>query len=174
MRAWWEARSARERPLLVAGALVLGIGLGYGLLWAPLQRAVALRQARVDALRADLAWMRGAAVQLAALRTWGAPSAPAQAAARDIPLARAVAASARGAGLGTVLELPAAAGTDAAALRIGLKPVPFATLMPWLAGLRAQGIETTALMLDAAGGGRVRGSLELRRAAAPRTSPRSQ
>jgi type II secretory pathway component PulM len=75
--------------------------------------------------------------------------------------ARQVADSARAAGLSTVIELPA--GAARGPLRITLRPVSFATLMPWLAGLRAQGVVVDALQLDAAGAGRVQGRATLDR-----------
>ena len=161
MNAWWSNLADRERRLLLLAAAVLAAGLFYGLLWAPLQRGVALRGQRVAAQRADLAWMRGAAVQLASLRAQAAPPAAGVAVASDVPLARQVADSARDAGLSAVIELPA--GAARGPLRIALRPVSFATLMPWLAGLRAQGVAVGALQLDAAGAGRVQGQVTLDR-----------
>ncbi len=161
MSAWWSSLAERERRLLLLAAAVLATGLFYGLLWAPLQRGVALRSQRVAALRADLAWMRGAAVQLVSLRAQAAPPAAGAAVASDAPLARQVADSARAAGLSTVIELPA--GAARGPLQIALRPVSFATLMPWLAGLRGQGVVVDALQLDAAGAGRVQGQVTLDR-----------
>ena len=159
MNAWWSNLAERERRLVLLAAAVLATGLFYGLLWAPLQRGVALRSQRVVALRADLAWMRGAAVQLMSLRAQAAP--PAATVAPDAPLARQVADSARAAGLSAVIELPA--GAAQGPLQITLRPVSFATLMPWLAGLRAQGVVVDGLQLDAAGAGRVQGQVSLDR-----------
>ena len=109
MSAWWSSLAERERRLLLLAAAVLATGLFYGLLWAPLQRGVALRSQRVAALRADLAWMRSAAVRLVSLRAQAAPPAAGAAVAPDAPLARQVADSARAAGLSAVIELPAGA-----------------------------------------------------------------
>ena len=51
-------------------------------------------------------------------------------------------------------------------LTLDLQPLPFATLLPWLAALQAQGIDVRSLDLQAAGEGMVRGRIELARAAA--------
>ena len=49
MSAWWSNLAERERRLVLLAAAVLAMGLFYGLLWAPLQRGVALRSQRVAA-----------------------------------------------------------------------------------------------------------------------------
>lgn len=163
MKDWWPQRPERERRLLLIGGAVLLAGLFYGLLWAPLQRAVHVRSERVSALRADLQWMRGAAVQLLALRAQSAPAGAAAALSPDTPLASAVADAARAAALANVIK-----ATDAGKnrLTLDLQPLPFATLLPWLAALQAQGIDVRSLDLQAAGEGMVRGRIELARTAA--------
>ena len=152
MNAWWQALAERERRMLLAAVAVVLAGVFYAGIWAPLQRGVAGRSERVTVLRSDLLWMRGAAVRLIALR--------AQAALQ--PAGGAPTASARAQGLAGVLEVPA--GSDqSATLRLNLEPLPFASLLPWLAALQAQGIHVSALHLQAAGAGQVQGSVTLQR-----------
>lgn len=166
LNAWWNGLAQRERRMMLAGAVVLSLGLFYGLVWAPLQRGITLRSERVTALRDDLKWMRGAAVRLAALRAqqrMHPPPAATPAGSSSATLAERVAVSARTRGLAGV-EIPAGESGSGDALKLVLKPVPFATLMPWLASLQAQGIQVPAFKLQAAGAGMVQGEVELARA----------
>ena len=166
MNAWWQALAERERRLVMAAAAVLIVGLFYAVVWAPLQRGITLRSERVTVLRNDLTWMRGAAVRLIALRAQAAlqpaGGAPAASASTSTSLAASVSASARAQGLAGVLEVPASSD-QSDTLRLNLEPLSFASLLPWLAALQAQGIHVSALHLQAAGAGRVRGSVTLQR-----------
>ena len=166
MNAWWQALAERERRMLLAALAVVLAGVFYAAVWAPLQRGIAVRGERVSVLRNDLLWMRGAAVRLIALRAQAAlqpaGGTPAASASTSTSLAASVTASARAQGLAGVLEVPA--GSDqSATLRLNLEPLPFASLLPWLAALQAQGIHVSALHLQAAGAGQVQGSVTLQR-----------
>ncbi|WP_276967780.1 type II secretion system protein GspM [Metallibacterium scheffleri] len=166
MNAWWQALAERERRMLLAALAVVLVGVFYAGVWAPLQRGVAARSERVAVLRSDLLWMRGAAVRLLALRAQAAlrpaAGAPAAGASTATTLAASVTASARAQGLYAVLEVRAG-GDRSATLQLNLKPLPFASLLPWLAALQAQGIHISALHLQAAGAGQVQGSVSLQR-----------
>ena len=161
MNAWWQALAERERRMLLAALAVVLIGVFYAGVWAPLQRGVAARSERVAVLRSDLLWMRGAAVRLLALRAQAALQ-PAAGASTAATLAASVTASARAQGLYGVLEVRAG-GDRSTTLQLNLKPLPFASLLPWLAALQAQGIHISALHLQAAGAGQVQGSVSLQR-----------
>lgn len=167
MNAWWQALAERERRMLLAALAVVLAGVFYAAVWAPLQRGIAVRGERVSVLRNDLLWMRGAAVRLLALRAQAAlhaptGAAPVASASASATLATLVGASARALGLYGVLAMPAG-GDHSAALQLQLKPLPFASLLSWLAALQAQGIHVSALHLQAAGAGQVQGSVSLQR-----------
>ena len=51
----WNARSARERSLVTAGAVVLGAMLVVAGVWLPLERTRARLNAELPALRASVA-----------------------------------------------------------------------------------------------------------------------
>jgi|GEM_PF-307374 len=167
MNAWWQALAERERRMLLAALAVVLVGVFYAAVWAPLQRGIAVRGERVSVLRGDLLWMRGASVRLLALRAQAAlhppgGAAPAASASASATLAVRVGASARALGLYDVFEV-AAGGDAASTLQLQLKPLPFASLLSWLAALQAQGIHVSALHLQAAGAGQVQGRVILQR-----------
>lgn len=166
LTVWWSGLAERERRFVLAGATVFLVGLFYGLVWAPLQRGIALRSERVATLRDDLTWMRGAAIQLAVLRArkgMQPTQAMTPAGSSSGTMAERVRVSARTQGIAVVVETPAGDG-NGAMLKLGLKSVPFATLMPWLASLQTQGVQVTGFRLQAAGAGMVRGDVELAQA----------
>lgn len=146
MKAWWHGLADRERRLLVAGALVVLVAIGYGLLWEPLaQRRTALRE-QVAQAEADLAWMRQAAPALAG----GAAQTPVLERDNRSLLAR-VDAGAREAGLGgSLLRVePVAEGE----VRVYFQGAAFDTLIGWLdAFAAAQGVQVRELSVQRATG----------------------
>lgn len=143
LKAGWGQRSAREQRLLLLAAGVLLALLGYALVWSPWQASRARLAADNARLSADLAWLRGLAPQVEALRA--SQSSGAQTA--DGPLPVRLDASLRAAGLGEHLQRlePAADGS----VRVWLSKVPFDALVGWLDMLAQQGVQTRTLGVGA-------------------------
>lgn len=139
LKAGWRQRSARERRLLLLAGGVLIALAGYGLVWAPWQAAQARLAADNARLAADLAWLRGLAPQMDALRaSQGSGVQPA-----DGSLSVRLDASLRAAGLGEHLQRlePAADGS----VHLWFTQVPFDALAGWLGTLAAQGTAVEVL-----------------------------
>ncbi len=155
-KAGWRQRSARERRLLLLAGGVLIALAGYGLVWSPWQAAQARLAADNARLAADLAWLRGLAPQVDALRaSQGSSAQPA-----DGPLSVRLDASLRAAGLGEHLQRlePAADGS----VHLWFTQVPFDALVGWLGTLAQQGVEARTLgVAGATSGGRVDARLVL-------------
>jgi general secretion pathway protein M len=71
MMEWWKTLSDRERLMLGGGGLLLVLGTLYFILWASFFSRLADLRLSVPEKRAELAWMRGAAVDVARLRPIG-------------------------------------------------------------------------------------------------------
>jgi len=71
--AWFKSLQPRERLLVVTGAAVIGAAILYLAVFAPLGKAVATRQTRVETKQQDLVWMRSVAstVRSAAMQSGG-------------------------------------------------------------------------------------------------------
>lgn len=139
LKAGWGQRSVREQRLLLLAAGVLIALLGYALVWSPWQASRARLAADNARLAADLAWLRGLAPQVEALRA----SQGSDAQTADGPLPVRLDASLRAAGLGEHLQRlePAADGS----VRVWLNDAPFDALAGWLGTLAAQGTAVEAL-----------------------------
>ena len=138
LKAGWRQRSAREqRLLLLAGGVLIAL-VGYALVWSPWQATRARLVADNARLSTDLAWLRGVAPQVEALRASQAGGAPA-----DGPLPVRLDASLRAAGLGEHLQRlePAADGS----VRVWFTKVPFDALVGWLDALAQQGVQARTL-----------------------------
>lgn len=144
LKAGWRQRSARERRLLLLAAGVLIALAGYALVWSPWQAARVRLAADNARLAADLAWLRGLAPQVDALRASQGSAVPG-----DGPLPVRLDASLRAAGLGERVQRlePAADGS----VRVWLNDVPFDALAGWLGTLAAQGTAVEAVGVTSAG-----------------------
>ena len=67
MREWLDNLSAREQQTLILGGVLLGLLLFYVMVWSPLLRSNAKLVADVAEDNQQLAWMRGAAVEVRTL-----------------------------------------------------------------------------------------------------------
>ncbi|MGE0810712.1 MAG: type II secretion system protein GspM [Immundisolibacter sp.] len=155
LKAGWRQRSARERRLLLLAGGVLIALAGHALVWSPWQAARTRRAADNARLAADLAWLRGLAPQVDALRASQGSSAP-----QDGALPVRIDASLRAAGLGEHLQRlePAADGS----VRLWLDDAPFDALVGWLGALAQQGLEARTLGIGSgASAGRVDAQLLL-------------
>jgi general secretion pathway protein M len=127
--------SARERRILSVGAVIAVLLLLFGVI-LPLDQGVARAQTRLAKKKADLAWMQGAAPEIATLA-----AAPAT---NGESLLVIVDRSARESGLAGSLS-----GSDpgsAGSLSIRLEKAPFDTLAAWLGRLAQQ----NGVMVDSA------------------------
>jgi type II secretory pathway component PulM len=146
--------STRERRiLLIGGAIAAGLFVVAVVL--PLQRSVTALHRTVAHQRAELAWMRRVAPELAA----AGPTA----ANGTLPLIVLIDQSARHAGLAGALTGSAPEGPDT--LRVRLQRAPFDGLIAWLARLEQRdGVTVRAARIQAAKGpGMVDAALTLKR-----------
>jgi general secretion pathway protein M len=129
--------------LLAAGVLIALVG--YAAVWSPWQAARARLAADNGRLAADLAWLRGLAPQVDALRATQGSSAQ----TADGPLPVRLDASLRASGLGEHLQRlePAADGS----VRVWLNDASFDALVGWLGTLAAQGTAVDALGVTPSG-----------------------
>ena len=154
IRRWWAAREARERYILLAGAVVLLPLLWYLLLAEPLyareQRAVS----RLQSARSAYREMQEIHDQVLARRgkTARTASAPKDSGQR-LSLATRLAEQQ---GLKDVIGR-ISPRTDGS-FSLWLRPRPFNELAPWLITLREQGIRIVSMNYDPA----ARGEQELR------------
>jgi general secretion pathway protein M len=151
--AWFGALSARERRMVLVGAIaaVLIVLIG-GLL--PLQHAASAAAQRVERKRGDVAFLRAVAPQLAGLHT--APPlrdslvVVVNRSARDLGLARALSSQPSGDG----------------GLRVTLEQTSFDGMVNWLAQLSERyGVRVDSAVIDRGNaGGLVNANLVLRAA----------
>jgi len=144
IRSWWEGLQARERRVVAIGAGVLGLMLGWALLWYPLQHARADLATRVAHQHDDLAWMRQALAEVKTLRAQGAHARADRQGKSLLALADV---SARGAGLTGALKRVEPAGSDS--VRVNLEIADFDALVNWLDALaRDYGVQVTDFSAD--------------------------
>ena len=129
--AAWNARTPRERQILVGGAIALALMLFYALVWHPAQRGVSTLESTLPRLRADLSAMRLQSGEFARLRQI-APKARLDAAGA----LGAIQASAGKRGLERAVEKVEVMGSDR--LRVVLGAAPFAAWIEWVDALRRE------------------------------------
>jgi general secretion pathway protein M len=139
MREWFDSLAPRERLMVVAGAIVVGLMLFWGLVMAPLGNGVTRLGERVDAKRDLLVWMQQVAPRIKAAGA-GAGEGPGAEGSLVVLVDR----SARSAGLGGALTRNQPVGEDG--IRVQLKDASFDSMARWLVQLRG----TNGLILDSA------------------------
>lgn len=153
----WNALAPRERKLLRASALVLGIVVGYLALWAPWQRQLSQLRLNVPQDRAKLETMRQQAQQIAALRAQSAAGG-----ARGGNLLAAVEQTAQLYGLrGSLTRIEPDGPTGA---RLSLQNASFNAILVWLNELQnRQGVRVESADFEGqAAPGMVNGRIVLR------------
>jgi type II secretory pathway component PulM len=152
----WRSRSARERSLVSAGAVVLAIMVIAALVWLPLERSRVRLNAELPQLRASVAALARDAEEVKRLKAM-----PATVPANPAPLAPLIAANAWARDLpGVQLTVP-----DEKHVRLSGSDIAFTALLDWLAtaqaahGLRVESARIEALPAT----GRVRAELTLAR-----------
>jgi len=130
---WWQGLASRERAVLLAGATVLALILGYALIWEPLAGSLARLRGEVATLREEVRWMRGAAVEL---RRLDGNRQPAGDLRQGRSLLTLVDQTARDAGLGEALRRVEPQQDER--LRVQLEAVSFDRLILWLGRLQSE------------------------------------
>ena len=150
-RAWWNARSARERGVLGAGALVLAVALA-AVVWVEGERTRARLGADLPRLRASIAALERDAAEVQRLRGMPATKGDARS-----PLATL---ATNGGGLpGAQVSV-----LDDRRVQVNGADVAFARLLEWLRNAQAtHGMQVESARLEALAPGRVRVELLLAR-----------
>jgi general secretion pathway protein M len=157
IRAWFDNLAQRERRLVYLAAGFGAIALLYLVLVLPFQTASHRMAQRLGQKRADLAWMRQVAPQVAG----GGASAGQN---RGESLVVLVDRTAREAGLGNSMRDQSPDRNNA--LRLRLEGVQFDAMIAWLASLQSQyGVSIEAAAVDGTAPGIVNASLTLSRPA---------
>lgn len=144
LRAWWQARDAREQRVLGIGGLAALLLLGWAFVWHPLSASRTSLRERVAAQRADLAAMRAAAARVGDLRGQGARAKAERMGKSLLALADA---SARGQQLGNALKRVEPLGPKS--VRVSLEGASFDSIAEWLDGLaRDFGVTATEFSAD--------------------------
>lgn len=138
LMAFWQARQPREQRMLLLGAGVLALGLVYGALYAPLQRARGELAKELPRQRAELRLMRTQVTEIERLRQAGVPR-------ESAPLQRRLEASALARGLGETVKRITPLGADRVQLAAGERPAR--VWLDWLGELAGSGIQVQAVRL---------------------------
>lgn len=158
MKNWYLALEARERVMVAAGAVLVLIFVAWGVVLGPLYGASAAAASRVETKRNTLAFLRGAAAELATVAD--SPGAAADLAGQSLVVV--VDRSAREAGLGAALTRNQPVGEDG--IRVRLEGAAFDATTRWLAMLNTSaGLAIESASFDRTPDeGRVNASLVLR------------
>lgn len=148
IRARFQALPERDQRMLMIGAIVVALLLGWAFVWYPLAQTRQQLGARVDADRGALAWMHQARTQLPGL---SAHSTQAGADRQGKSLLALADASARGAGLVNALKRVEPNG--ARSVRVNFEAANFDALVGWIESLaRDYGVQASDLSADRAEG----------------------
>lgn len=145
MRAWLDALAPRDRRALLALAAALAAALFYGWVWQPAMAREARLAEVVAERRALVAWLRGAAREVAALKGGGGAAAAQGLGGQSLlAVADRTAREARLAGSLKRVEPEGSGG-----VQVWLEDAPFDELLRWLGRLHEQfGVEAAQLSLD--------------------------
>lgn len=159
MNQWFENLSPRERLMVGLATAALLAALFYLLAWEPVHRDLSQLRQQVASHQQDLLWMRGAAGQVATLKS-RQDSRPAASGGSLLTL---VEKTANDAGLKRHVARVEPQGRDG--VRIWLEDAPFDELVRWLGRLRSEnGLLVENLSADRPEApGRVNARLLLRR-----------
>jgi len=152
---WWAARQARERQILIAGAVAVLIAIFYGAIWAPIARAE--RNAQAALLR-----NREVANRLETIAVEVQQSHGAAAGFINVPLLTAVDQASKRPELGKEPSRIQPEGDKE--VKIWIDDVPFDQLITWMQILQQQyGISVASAELEKKGEGLVNARLSLSR-----------
>lgn len=142
LRELWGTLAARERRLVTAGAVLLGLTVLYLLLWLPLQQELSRLRAGVPEGQAQLARMRQ---QAAVIQPFRGRASAIPAPGTLVPV---VEQSATGRGLRKQITRLEADGSHG--VQVTAEAISFNSLIAWLADLReSHSLVTDNLSVDA-------------------------
>lgn len=144
MKDWLEKLEPRERLMLFAGAVLLGLLLLYVLVLAPLRSGYHALQESVAEQRETVVWMQGSAQTIQRL------SSSSGAAVKGLggrSLLAVTDSTARAGGLGPALKRVEPEGSNS--VRVWLEGAPFDVLIKWLGTLSTQhGVDADTVTLE--------------------------
>lgn len=144
MKAWLESLGSRERMMLIAGAVLLGLLLFYVLVLAPIRASYYALQEGVAEQRDTLVWMQGSAQTIQRLRSSGGAVATGLGGRSLLSVADS---TARAGGLGVALKRVEPEGGNS--VRVWLDGAPFDVLVKWLVTLSTQhGVDANSATLE--------------------------
>lgn len=130
MRAWWNTQTLRDQRVLIIGAFIVALFLGWAFVWHPLALKRADLSERLDNARRDLAFVRVAEMEVQRLRTAGVRTRADRQGKSLLALADV---SARASGLDGVLKRIEPVGSRS--VRASFEFASFDTLMAWAENL---------------------------------------
>lgn len=144
LQKWWRDREPRERQVLLTGAVVCALLLGWALVWHPLANADHSLRGRLSTQQQNLDFMRHAQGQIKAL---GVRDQHGNAQRKGQSLLALADSSARAARLGG--QIKRIDPLDQKRVRIEFARVGFDVLAGWLQGLqRSYGIHAEDVSID--------------------------
>jgi general secretion pathway protein M len=159
MKAWLDSLAARERVMVMAGAVVLALFLLYALIWSPVRSGYLELQESVVGQRDTLVWMQQSAQQLAQLKRSRGAVASGLGGQSLLALADR---TARADGLGDALKRVEPEGGSN--VKVWLEGASFDVTVGWLASLSKKygvNIDTVTLERVSETAGRVNARLTL-------------
>ncbi|WP_064601578.1 type II secretion system protein M [Photobacterium sp. J15] len=146
MKAWWKALSAREQRLVLGGGIALLVAVLYWGLWQPLENRAETAENRLRNERQMLTWISAKADEITTLRRQSGSTASVS----NKGLNQVVNETTRQFRIELIRMQP-----RSEAVQVWVKPLPFNTLVNWLAFLKKEhGIDAQFLDVskaDAAG-----------------------
>lgn len=148
MRDWWNGLAVGERRMLLVGAPLALLLLGWAFVWHPLAQRRAVLQQDVALRAGELAYVQRGAAEVERLRATGVRARADRAGRSLLALADA---TARGAGLESALRrVEPASGRG---VRVVFENARFDALAAWLEELsRGYGVEASDVSADRADG----------------------
>lgn len=142
-QTWLDSLNPRERRLVVAGGIFLGLFILYQLTWAPFANGMAEMQTKVSKKQEDLLWMQQAAQEARSLQGGSAGRRPVHTGS----LLGLIEKTARQRGLGSSIRKVQPEGQKG--VRIWLDRVAFDAVMTWLDELQVkQGVMVSSLAAE--------------------------
>jgi general secretion pathway protein M len=140
IRGYLAGRSARERMVLLTGAIALLVVFGYGVLYDPLNQARAKLAKRLPAERAQLRLMRVQAAEIERLRSRMGDSGKGG-------LEQRVKSSAAALGIGdNVTQFVTLSNNQ---IQLSTQPLPTQTWIDWLSDLEQRGVNVIRCQITA-------------------------
>jgi general secretion pathway protein M len=159
MKAWLDSLSARERIMVIVGAIVLVLLLLYALVWSPVRSGYLELQEDVIGQRETAVWMQESAQRLAQLKSSRGSVASGLGGQSLLALADR---TARTDGLGDALKRVEPEGSNS--VKVWLEGASFDVVIGWLGSLSDKyGVNVDTVTLERVSGmaGRVNARLTL-------------